>query len=123
MNTPFEQQLKNAFLKGLLPKVRAHVDKHWVTQNTGSLADALQYAEHAVKVQKNKTAQTGVFVVITEGGIVAYAGKNPQQRNRGRQRYKAGDIKNDRERHNRCYNLSYQTHALVCHENREPHYY
>ncbi|KAL3981334.1 collagen type VI alpha [Sarotherodon galilaeus] len=41
---------------GLLPKVRAHVDKHWVTQNTGSLADALQHAEHAVKVQKNKTA-------------------------------------------------------------------
>uniref|UniRef100_A0A669BSM8 Reverse transcriptase RNase H-like domain-containing protein n=1 Tax=Oreochromis niloticus TaxID=8128 RepID=A0A669BSM8_ORENI len=56
VNTPFEQQLKNAFLKGLLPKVRAHVDKHWVTQNTGSLADALQHAEHAVKVQKNKTA-------------------------------------------------------------------
>lgn len=54
--TPYQQQLKNAFLKGLLPKVRAHVDKHWVTQNTGNLPDALQYAEHAVKVQKNKAA-------------------------------------------------------------------
>ncbi|KAL3973638.1 uncharacterized protein LOC109200185 isoform X2 [Oreochromis niloticus] len=105
VNTPFEQQLKNAFLKGLLPKVRAHVDKHWVTQNTGSLADALQHAEHAVKVQKNKAAQTGVFVVTTEGGIVAYAGKNPQQRGKGRKQNTG-----DKERHKRCYNCDKEGH-------------
>lgn len=95
--TPYQQQLKNAFLKGLLPKVRAHVDKHWVTQNTGNLADALQYAEHAVKVQKNKAAQTGVFVVTTEGGIVAYAGRNPQK-GKGRKQNR-----DDKDRHRRCY--------------------
>ncbi|CAI5670961.1 unnamed protein product [Oreochromis niloticus] len=105
-NTPFEQQLKNAFLKGLLPKVRAHVDKHWVTQNTGSLADALQHAEHAVKVQKNKAAQTGVFVVTTEGDLVAYAGKNPQQQKGKGRRQHTGDKGGDR----RCYNCDREGH-------------
>lgn len=103
-NSPYEQQLKNAFLKGLLPKVRAHIDKHWVTQNTGNLADALQYAEHAVKVQKNKTAQTGVFVVNTEGGIVAYAGRNPQK-GKGRKQNR-----DDKEKHRRCYNCDKEGH-------------
>lgn len=102
--TPYQQQLKNAFLKGLLPKVRAHVDKHWVTQNTGNLPDALQYAEHAVKVQKNKAAQSGVFVVTTEGEIVAYAGRNPQK-GKGRKQNK-----DDKERHRRCYNCDKEGH-------------
>lgn len=91
-------------MKGLLPKVRAHVDKHWVTQNTGNLPDALQYAEHAVKVQKNKAAQSGVFVVTTEGGIVAYTGRNPQKGKGKKQN------KDDKERHKRCYNYDKEGH-------------
>lgn len=102
--TPYQQQLKNAFLKGLLPKVRAHVDKHWVTQNTGNLPDALQYAEHAVKFQKNKAAQSGVFVVTTEGEIVAYTGRNPQKGKGKKQN------KDDKERHRRCYNCDKEGH-------------
>ncbi|KAL4009640.1 hypothetical protein ACER0C_003492 [Sarotherodon galilaeus] len=93
--------IRSNWLLSLLPKVRAHVDKHWVTQNTGSLADALQHAEHAVKVQKNKAAQTGVFVVTTEGGIVAYAGKNPQHRDdRDRDKYDRSDRCDRQDREN-----------------------
>lgn len=74
-DTPYQQQLKNAFLNGLLPKVRAHVDKHWVTQNTGSLPDALQYAEHAVKVHKQKE-KGGVFTVDPGTGFIAFSGEH-----------------------------------------------
>uniref|UniRef100_A0A669F5W9 CCHC-type domain-containing protein n=1 Tax=Oreochromis niloticus TaxID=8128 RepID=A0A669F5W9_ORENI len=115
---PYQQQLKNAFLNGLLPSIRAHVEKHWVTMNTGNLADALQYAEHATRVLKKKE-KGGVFTVDPETGFIAFAGgyQGPrrgqgQKNNRGRKRnagYK-GDRRDREDRDNRCYNCGKEGH-------------
>lgn len=110
--TPFQQQLKNAFLNGLLPKVRAHVEKHWVTQNTGSLQDALQYAEHAVKVQKQKE-KGGVFTVDPATGFVAFSGEYKGQKQgqyRGKEKRNGGYKGDRRPRNNRCYNCGKEGH-------------
>ncbi|KAL3992405.1 DNA excision repair protein ERCC-4 [Sarotherodon galilaeus] len=116
---PYQQQLKNAFLNGLLPPVRAHVEKHWVTMNTGNLADALQYAEHATRVVKKKE-KGGVFTVDPETGFIAFAGgyrgkRQGQQRDRGRRR--AGFRG---ERDNRCYICGKEGHfARDCRYKKE----
>lgn len=112
---PYQQQLKNAFLNGLLPPVRAHVEKHWVTMNTGNLTDALQYAEHATRVLKKKE-KGGVFTVDPETGFVAFAGgyrgqRQGQRRNRGRKRAGfTGDRGDKNDRDNRCYNCGKEGH-------------
>ncbi|XP_019207501.1 uncharacterized protein LOC109197025 [Oreochromis niloticus] len=105
-------------LNGLLPSIRAHVEKHWVTMNTGNLADALQYAEHATRVLKKKE-KGGVFTVDPETGFIAFAGgyQGPrrgqgQKNNRGRKRnagYK-GDRRDREDRDNRCYNCGKEGH-------------
>ncbi|XP_039884305.1 uncharacterized protein LOC120731354 [Simochromis diagramma] len=106
----FQQQLKNAFLNGLLPKIKAHVDKHWVTQNTGTLPDALQYAEHAVKVQKQKEKTEGVFMIDPETGFIAFSGQQKQttgfKPRKGKQ--KAGQRRDRRDM--RCYNCGKNGH-------------
>lgn len=70
--TPYQQQLKNAFLNGLLPPVNSHVEKHWVTMNIGSLPDALQYAEHACRVIKKKHENVGTFTVDPETDLLHF---------------------------------------------------
>ncbi|CAI5644600.1 unnamed protein product [Oreochromis niloticus] len=61
----YQQQLKRAFIKGLLPRIRTHVEKHWVTQDTGTVDEALQYADHAQTVVKNKE-KASVFALDTD---------------------------------------------------------
>ncbi|CAI5681501.1 unnamed protein product [Oreochromis niloticus] len=105
-------------LNGLLPSIRAHVEKHWVTMNTGNLADALQYAEHATRVLKKKK-KGGVFTVDPETGFIAFAGgyQGPrrgqgQKNNKVRKRnagYK-GDRRDREDRDNRCYNCGKEGH-------------
>lgn len=75
-NSAYQQQFKRAFIKGLQAPVRVHVEKHWVTQDTGSLDDQVQQAEHAQTVVKKKqTANTRVFTLnIDPAGLVAYWG-------------------------------------------------
>ncbi|XP_039868498.1 uncharacterized protein LOC120721921 [Simochromis diagramma] len=135
---PYQQQLKNAFLNGLLPSVKFHVEKHWVTMNTGPLADALQHAEHALRVIKKKTARTGIFTLDPETGFIAFSGgfrgnRQGQRRgNRGRgrggfrgkgQRYVGQTDLRERseERDNTCWNCGKEGHfARDCrHKNRQ----
>lgn len=111
----YQQQLKNAFLNGLLPKVRQMVDKQWIMQHTGTLPEACTHAEHAHKhIKKKESTQTGTFVVDGETRLIAFSGafrNQSGQRGRGRQRHKAGDRRNDREdRHNKCYNCGKEGH-------------
>lgn len=111
----YQQQLKNAFLNGLLPKVRQMVDKQWIMQHTGTLPEASTHAEHAHKhIKKKESTQTGTFVVDGETRLIAFSGafrNQSGQRGRGRQRHKAGDRRNDREdRHNKCYNCGKEGH-------------
>lgn len=110
--TPFQQQLKNAFLNGLLPKVRAHVEKHWVTQNTGSLPDALQYAEHAVKIQKQKE-KGGVFTVDPATGLVAFSGEYRRHKPgpyKGKGKAGGGRKGERRLKNTSCYNCGKEGH-------------
>lgn len=110
--TPFQQQLKNAFLNGLIPKVRAHVDKHWVTQNTGNLPDALQYAEHAVKVQKQKE-KGGVFTVDPGTGFVAFSGQYKRRRPnpfKGKGKNRDRRHRGAQDRDTSCYNCGREGH-------------
>lgn len=117
--TPYQQQLKNAFLNGLLPPVKSHVEKHWVTMNTGSLPDALQYAEHAVRVIKKKNENVGTFTVDPETGFIAFSGRQLQgcrRGNRGRGRGGYRDRGNnrserfDRERDITCWQCGKKGH-------------
>lgn len=113
--TPYQQQLKNAFLNALLPPVKSHVEKHWVTMNIGSLPDALQYAEHAFHVIKKKNENVGTFTVDLETGFIAFSGEHRGKlqgrrrgnRGRGRGAYKGrGNNRPERfdmERDNTCW--------------------
>lgn len=120
--TPYQQQLKNAFLNGLLPPVKSHVEKHWVTMNIGSLPDALQYAEHALRVIKKKHENVGTFTVDPETGFIAFSGEYRGQmqgrrrgnRGRGRGGYKGrGNNRSeryDRDRDNTCWQCGKEGH-------------
>lgn len=114
LNSAYQQQLKNAFLNGLLPKVRAMVDKQWITQGTGNLVEACQYAEHAFKqIKKKEGAETGIFTVDGETGLIAFSGalRHPGQgTDRGRRRHRAGDRRDDKERNTKCYNCGKEGH-------------
>ncbi|XP_054864722.1 uncharacterized protein LOC129348398 [Amphiprion ocellaris] len=81
--SPYQQQLKMHFLKGLLPPLRHHVEKHWVDQNTGSVTQAVNQATHAEGVQKRKQTQSSVYV--TEN-LEAYSHRQNYLRGRGRGR-------------------------------------
>ncbi len=63
----YQQQLKRAFLAGLKPEIRKYIDKHWVHQNTGTLQQGLEYAQHAYKGQQR--AKEGTFTLAD--GLVA----------------------------------------------------
>ncbi|CAI5669281.1 unnamed protein product [Oreochromis niloticus] len=101
--SPYQQQFKRAFIKGLLPSIRSHVEKYWVTQDTGTVDEALQYANHAQTVVKNKE-KASVFALDTDTAFTAFSGSGGYRggfrgqrrgrgmyrgraRGRGRQRY------------------------------------
>ncbi|MEQ2199229.1 hypothetical protein XENOCAPTIV_028110 [Xenoophorus captivus] len=54
----YQQQLKRAFLQGLKTELRRYIDKHWVHQNTGTVTQALEYAQHAHKTQRDRKTDT-----------------------------------------------------------------
>lgn len=110
--TPFQQQLKNAFLNGLLPPIRAHVEKHWVTMNTGNLPDALLHAEHATKVHKQKN-KADVFTIDSETGFLAFSGGYQRQKGKqgNRQQGRRHRNRDSRyERDNACFNCGKRGH-------------
>ena len=47
-DSPYEQQLKNAFLKGCLPQISKFVTKHMVDHRTSRLYATQEYCRHAV---------------------------------------------------------------------------
>lgn len=58
-DTPYEQQLKNAILKGFLSPVSSFIIKHMINHRTCRLQDFIEYARHAerhfqVKKKKQK---------------------------------------------------------------------
>lgn len=120
--TPYQQQLKNVFLNGLLPPVKSHVEKHWVTMNIGSLPNALQYAELAFRVIKKKNENVGTFTVDPETGFIAFSreyrgqmqGQRRGNRGRGRGGYKGrGNNRSeryDRDRNNTCWQCGKEGH-------------
>lgn len=57
----------------LLPSIRSHVEKYWVTQDTGTVDEALQYANHAQTVVKNKE-KASVFALDTDTAFTAFSG-------------------------------------------------
>lgn len=71
--SPYQQQFKRDFIKGLLPRIRPHVEKYWVTQDTGTVDEALQYANHAQTVVKNKE-KASVFALDTDTALTAFSG-------------------------------------------------
>ncbi|XP_048843435.1 uncharacterized protein LOC125715668 [Brienomyrus brachyistius] len=79
----YQQQLKRAFITGLKPELKRYIDKHWVHQNTGSVQQALEYAQHAHTAQKQKSD-----AVFAANDTVAIIHMNPPGRGgfRGRSR-------------------------------------
>lgn len=96
--------------------------------NTGNLADALQYAEHATRVVKKKE-KGGVFTVDPETGFIAFAGgyrgqRQGQQKGKGKKCGGYKGYKGDRgrrgERDNRCYVCGKEGHfARDCRYKKE----
>ncbi|XP_019212796.1 uncharacterized protein LOC109201534 [Oreochromis niloticus] len=92
--SPYQQQFKRAFIKGLLPSIRSHVEKYWVTQDTGTVDEALQYANHAQTVVKNKE-KTSVFALDTDTAFTAFSGSGDYRggfrgQKRGREMHRRG---------------------------------
>lgn len=89
-----------------------------MTINTGNLADALQYAEHATRVLKKKE-KGGVFTVDPDTGVIAFSGKyrgqgQGQHRGKGQKsRGYKGNRKHRNERDNRCYNCGKEGHGVM----------
>lgn len=46
-NSPYEQQLKNALLRGPTPKLRGFVTKHMVNYRPARLSDFIEHCKHA----------------------------------------------------------------------------
>ncbi|KAG9281339.1 hypothetical protein AMEX_G4138 [Astyanax mexicanus] len=95
---PYEQQLKNAFLKGSLSQISSFIMKHMVDHRTANLTRTLEYARHAEQHFKNKkrnkqkgAAQfilendgTGIFVIENSGkGQSNSGGKGKGKRGKG----------------------------------------
>ena len=92
---------KRTFIEGLLPPIRSHVEKNWVTQDTGTADEAFQYANHAQTVVKKKE-KVSVFALDADTVLTAFSGGyrggfRGQKRGRGMRRAGAGG--RDRFRH------------------------
>lgn len=110
--SPYQQQFKRAFIKGLLPSIRSHVEKYWVTQDTGTVDEALQYANHAQTVVKNKE-KASVFALDTDTVFTAFSGSGGyrgvfrgQRRGRGMHRGEARGRGRFRQTPNSDFNIT-----------------
>ncbi|KAE8297885.1 hypothetical protein D5F01_LYC02364 [Larimichthys crocea] len=133
-NSPYQQQLKMHFLRGLKPEIKSRIDKTWVHKNTGSVAQAVEQAMHADSVIKEKNKRATFTVDEAAGTVtVAYQGRayggrrGGQNRDRGKGRGRGGgryqqNRDNHREtqkekdmRENNCYKCHRPGHlARVC---------
>lgn len=121
---PYQQQLKRAFIAGLTSKVKTYVERHWVHQNTGSVADAVDWATHAAAAQKKKQEQDAA--VFSTDTIVVFSGADRggyrrsgnfhrgRGRGRGRGEFTPSDIRDDR-----CYECERKGHYACERANRK----
>ncbi|KAF0046411.1 hypothetical protein F2P81_000044 [Scophthalmus maximus] len=118
--TPYEQQLKNAFLKGSQPQISSFVSKHMVDHRTARLQNTLEYARHAEQHFKDKRkAKKGNELILEEDGatiLVLNSGRGGYKgRGRGRGRGRGHDTG--------CWECGQEGHwAQDCPKKRTPSY-
>ncbi|CAI5696995.1 unnamed protein product [Oreochromis niloticus] len=105
---------KRTFIKGLLPPIRSHVEKNWVTQDTGTADEAFQYVNHAQTVVKRKE-KVSVFALDADTVLTAFSGGyrggfRGQKRGRGMRRGRA----RGRDRPRYTPNSNYSTTCWKC---------
>lgn len=117
-NGPYQQQLKDFFLKGLREETKRRVLKSWVHQNTGTIDQACEQATH-VEEHLKRTAKT-TLLQFTGEGIVAWQGnqrdfkKKNKNRSQGGYRYRDKNDRDDQKeldkRENRCFKCHKKGH-------------
>ena len=88
-DSPYEQQLKNAFLQGCLPQISSFVTKHMVDHHTSRLASLRDWARHAEEHFNNKKkSKKGLNFLLEGEDTTVYVMKESRDtdksRNRGR---------------------------------------
>ena len=66
-DSPYKQQLKNAFLKGCLPQISSFVTKHMVDHRTARLENLRDWARHAEEHFNNKKKSKKGLNFLLEG--------------------------------------------------------
>ena len=66
-DSPYEQQLKNAFLKGCLPQISSFVTKHMVDHRTARLENLKDWAIHAEEHFNNRKKNKKGLRFLLEG--------------------------------------------------------
>ena len=87
-DSSYEQQLKNAFLKGALQPISSFVTKHMIDHRSAWLNNTLEYARHAERhfKEKKKAKKANAFVLQTDEGEEVYFQAEGGGRGRGRRR-------------------------------------
>ena len=94
-DSPYEQQLKNAYLKGSLVQISSFVTKHMLNHRTARLNDVREYCKHAEQhFRTKKKGRKGQSMYLTENeGIFLMSehhGNRGRRRGRGRGRGRKG---------------------------------
>ena len=73
-DSPYEQQLKNAFLKGCLPQISSIMTKHMVDQHIARLENLREWARHAEEHFNNiKKSKEGLNFLLEGREATMYA--------------------------------------------------
>jgi len=94
-DSPYEQQLKNAFLNGCLPQISSFVTKHMVDHRTARLENLKDWAIHAEEHFNNKKKNKKGLNFLLEGSeatMYVMRDENTEKyRGRGRRRHRGRD--------------------------------